>query len=148
MNVYEARTYREFVKACLADARTAGRKGIARQVAAHLKCHSTYISQVCKGKADLSLDQALLFAGYFKLGGEQAEFLLDLLHRDRAGTREAQAHYQGRLDRRLAELSDMKKRWRIAETLSAEQESKYYDSWKSEDWYGWYFGGWGGCCEL
>lgn len=37
MNVYEARTYREFVKACLADARTAGRKGIARQVAAHLK---------------------------------------------------------------------------------------------------------------
>lgn len=129
MIVYDSKTYREFVKACLAGARAAGRKGAARQLALHLKCHSTYVSQVIKGKADLSIDQGLGFCGYFKLGTEPTEFFLDLLQRDRAATREAKAHFQGRLDRRLAELSDMKKRWKISETLSAEQESKYYGSW-------------------
>ncbi len=129
MNVYEAKTYCAFVLACLDGAREAGKKGAARRLALELKCHSTYVSQVLRGKADLSPDQAVRFCAYFKLGAEQTDFFLDLLARDRAATKETKAHYQKRLDRRLAELSDMKKRWGIAESLTAEQESRYYGSW-------------------
>jgi hypothetical protein len=128
MSVYQAKTYRDYVRASLAGGE-GGRRGAVKRLAEHLRCHSTYVSQVVSGKADLSVDQAMRFCGYCELPSDQTEYFLDLLQRDRAGTKEARAHFQTRIDRRLAELSDMKKRWQIAETLTAEQELKYYANW-------------------
>lgn len=129
MNVYDAKTYREFVRASLDGGERGARRGAVKKLAHHLKCHSTYVSQVTSGRADFSLDQGARFCSYHKLTADQTEFFLDLLSRDRAATREAKQHYQARVDRRLQELSDMKKRWRITETLTAEQELKYYGTW-------------------
>jgi uncharacterized protein (TIGR02147 family) len=129
VNIYEARTYRDVVKGALAAEGEAHRRGAVRRLATFLRCHSTYVSQVTKGKADFSVDQATRFCLYARLPDDQAEFFLDLLQRDRAATKEARSHFQGRLDRRVAEQQDMKKRWRVAEALTAEQESKYYAAW-------------------
>lgn len=129
MSIYEVKSYRDFVRACLDDERAAGKRGAARRLADELKCHSTYVSQVTSGKADLSVDQGMRLCAYYRLSAEQTEFFLDLLNRDRAGTREAKAHFQMRIDRRLAELADMKKRWKLDATLTAEHELKYYSTW-------------------
>lgn len=127
MNLYEAKTYREFVKACLAQ--DDKRRGAVKKLALQLKCHSTYVSQVTKGKADFSNDQAISFCKFYKLSTEQSEFFIDLLSRDRAANKDTKAHFQQRIDRRRHELLDMKKRWQIAASLTAEQENKYYSSW-------------------
>jgi hypothetical protein len=129
MNVYEAKSYRDFVKASLDGAAPGARRGAVKRLAEFLKVHSTYVSQVTTGKADFSVDQGIRFCAYCGLAADQTEFFLDLLNRDRAATKEAKAHYQMRVDRRLAELTDMKKRWRLADALTGEQELKYYGSW-------------------
>jgi len=127
MNIYDASDYREVVNDLIAGLK--GKRGTIAKLAIQLKCHSTYVSQVATGKADFSVDQGLRFCSHFQLSPEQSEFFLDLLCRDRAATKEAKAHYQARLDRRLAELANIKKRWKMTETLTAEQELKYYSSW-------------------
>lgn len=129
MNLYEAKTYREYIKACIARDRDAGKTGAVKRLARVLKVHSTYVSQVIKGKSDFSVDQALGFCLHEKMSPDQTEYFLDLVCRDRAGTKETRTHYQARIDRRLSELADMKKRWQISESLTADQEQKYYHSW-------------------
>lgn len=127
MNLYETKSSRDFVKACLTQTET--RRGAVKKLAYFLKCHSTYVSQVTSGKADFSNDQAVSFCKFYKLSSEQSEFFLDLLGRDRAANKETRQHFQMRLDRRLSELQNMKKRWQITTSLTAEQENKYYSSW-------------------
>ena len=56
MNVFEAKNYRDYVKACLKRDRESGKAGSVKRLARQLKVHSTYISQVVKGKSDFSLD--------------------------------------------------------------------------------------------
>lgn len=129
MNVFEAKNYREYVKACLKRDRESGKAGSVKRLARQLKVHSTYISQVVKGKSDFSLDQAHAFCSYEKLSTDQTEFFLDLVCRDRSGTKEAKAHYAERVERRLSELANMKKRWHITGSLTEDQELKYYHSW-------------------
>ena len=129
MNVFDAKNYREYVRACLKRDRESEKAGSVKRLARHLKVHSTYISQVVKGKSDFSLDQAHSFCSYEKLSSDQTEFFLDLVCRDRSGTKEAKAHYADRVERRVRELADMKKRWHINSSLTADQEQKYYHSW-------------------
>lgn len=129
MNIFEAKTYRDYVKACIKRDRESGKAGAVKRLARFLKIHSTYVSQVIKAKSDFSVDQALGFCIYEKMSTEQTEFFLDLVCRDRSGTKEAQDHYQSRIERRLDELADMKKRWHMSETLTGDQEQKYYHSW-------------------
>lgn len=129
MNVYDAKNYRAYIQACIARDREAGKTGAVKRLARVLKVHSTYVSQVIKGKSDFSVDQALAFCIHEKLSSDQTEYFLDLVCRDRAGTKETRAHYQTRIERRLNEQTDMKKRWQISESLTADQEQKYYHSW-------------------
>lgn len=128
MNVFEAKTYRDYVKACLKRDRESGKAGSVKRLARQLKVHSTYISQVVKGKSDFSLDQAHSFCSYEQLSLDLTEFFLDLVCRDRSGTKEAKAHYGERVERRLRELADMKKRW-DTKGITEDQELKYYHSW-------------------
>lgn len=129
MNIFEAKNYRDYVKACIKRDRDSGKTGSVKRLARFLKIHSTYVSQVIKAKSDFSVDQALGFCIYENLSPEHTEFFLDLVCRDRSGTQEARAHYQARIERRLGELADMKKRWHISESLTEDQEQKYYHSW-------------------
>jgi hypothetical protein len=127
MDVYEVTTSQEFVAFCVAG--DEAERGTSKRLAERLDCHPTYVSQVTKGKAHFNVDQAVAFCSFFALDTEATEFFLDLLHRDRAATPAARAYFDRRLESRLVERANLKKRFRVEETLSAEQEMAYYDGW-------------------
>jgi plasmid maintenance system antidote protein VapI len=128
MLVYEAQTYRHFVSACLGD-ESSREWGAVKKLAAALKCHSTYVSQILSEKAHLSTEQAVMFCRYFHIDLDASEFFLDLVARDKAGNDDTRRHFQQRLDRRLGERLSLKNRLRIDDALTAEHEGRYYDGW-------------------
>lgn len=128
MIIYEAQNYRDFLRFQL-DWEKSQKKGYIKKLANHIKCHPTYVSQILAGKAHLSNEQAVRVCGYFNLNGEESEFFLDLVNRDRAGDNPTRSHFQQRIDRTLADRQHMKKRWKQEDRLTDEQKMMYYESW-------------------
>ena len=128
-SVFELSGYRDFVRACLGKDGSSKRSGSVKNLAQFLKCHSTYISQVVNEKAHFSNEQAVTFCQYFRLNGEETEFFVNLVSRDRAGSVEAKLHFDRILKRQLEERTNLKKRWKTANRLELEPSLRYYETW-------------------
>lgn len=128
MNVFDSKTYQEYLREQLQWG-ISRKQGNIKKLAVHVKCHPTYVSQILNDKAHFSNEQALRCCDFFALSEDEAEFFLDLMNRDKAGDTKTKEHFQKRLDRKLSDRLDMKKRWKLAETFTAEDELKYYESW-------------------
>lgn len=127
--VFESNGYRDFIRICLGKDDSSKRNGAVKNLAQHLKCHSTYISQVVNEKAHFSNEQAVNFCLYFQLNEEETEFFINLVNRDRAGSAEAKAHFDKMIKRQLEERSNLKKRWHTTNTLELEPGLQYYETW-------------------
>lgn len=128
MSVYEAENYRQFMDSLIRP-KAKRTWGAVKRLATVLKCHSTYVSQIINGKADLSTEQALGFCRFFQLDQEATHHFVDLLSRDKAGNLETRDYFQSKIEKRLADRLNLKKRMNINESLSSEQEAKYYRGW-------------------
>ena len=62
-------------------------RGERSKLAEALRCHLAYVSQVLKGEAQLSLEQADIINQYFDHSPDEADFFLLLVQAARAGTR-------------------------------------------------------------
>ena len=71
----------------------------------------------------------MAFARYAKLDRDSSEFFLDLVNRDKAGNDETREHFQDRIKRRLTDRQDLKRRLKIKDALTSDQEARYYDGW-------------------
>lgn len=127
MKVYECRDYRQFLKAQIYGPDAAW--GIVKRLAKTLSCHGSYISQVARGKADFSNEQAVRLAQFLSLPADETDFLVDLVARDRAGDGPTRELFQRRLTTKLMGRKDLEKRLKATQTLSSEQEAWYYASW-------------------
>lgn len=129
MEVFQAKNYVEFVTAALQRNFPKIPRGAVKSLAAHLKCHPTFISQSLRGKAYFSHEQAVRFCSFAKLPAEESEFFIDLLNRDRAATIETRFHFQQVLDRKLRERNNLQKRASLKTPLSQENEILYFQNW-------------------
>jgi len=128
MDIFLAPGYREFISDII---RIENEKswGAVKRLAEVLKCHSTYISQIVKGKSHLSTEQAIAFCSYLDFSRGATDHFLDLLNRDKSGTAESRTYFQDRIERRLAEHSNLKQRLSVTEGLTLDQEARYYNGW-------------------
>ena len=129
MSVFEAVDYLAFVNQKLRSPAGGAPRGQVKALAAKLRCHPTFVSQILGGKAHFNHEQAVLFCEYIQLSDEESEFFIDLLNRDRAGSRSSRAHFQRVLDRKTAERKIFQKRAAISSTLTREQEIQYFSRW-------------------
>lgn len=60
-------------------------RGELTKIAAALRVHPTFISQVFRGPRELSLEQAALLAYHLQLSEPEREFFIDLVGLSRAG---------------------------------------------------------------
>ena len=128
MKVYDAKNYVEFVVDTLSLGNKAIPRGRIKDLANLLRCHASFISQIIRGKAHMSHEQAHRFCSYAQLSDEETEFFINLLNRDRAGTNELKALFNGILKRKLVERRSLQKRARLTPTLSRDQEIVYFQS--------------------
>ncbi len=125
MNIYDAQSYRFFFNEVLQEQAW----GAVKKFAEILKCHSTYVSQVAKGKADLSTEQAIAFCQHLELDSDATEHFLDLLQEEKAGNSETRTFFRQKIIRRMEARMNIKRRLQISENMNNEQESIYYSGW-------------------
>jgi transcriptional regulator with XRE-family HTH domain len=99
------------------------RRGTKAQLAEAAECQSTYISQVLHGKAQLSPEQAERIARYLKLGKEETNFFMLLVHKERAGSKELKNYYLTQIEERVVQRMNVVNRLGAQNTLSEEQHA-------------------------
>ena len=95
--IFEHQSYRTFLKSELADRVTANEAYSLRAFSKHLGVTPSMLSDVLRGKRNLSLDMALKISHRLKLEGKEVEYFSTLVQFDTAKTMELKAELQTRL---------------------------------------------------
>lgn len=126
-SVYDFDSYRPYLLQRLGG--EGRRTGLRLQAAKAMGCHTTYISQVLKAKAELSLEQGALLNEFLNHTSEEAHFFLLLIQKERAGSPSLRSYFQKQLDEIQRRRLVLSERIKDAEGLSTEDESQFYSSW-------------------
>jgi Domain of unknown function (DUF4423) len=126
---WTAASYREIVNNSLGYRNSRRPRGIVKKLAAHLRCHSTFIAQVLSERAHFSFEQGLDVCGFFNFADDEREYFLTLLARDRAGTPALRKHHQHRLNELLEKQRDLKPKAALRDARSEGFEGEYFANW-------------------
>lgn len=124
-SVFEYRDYKAFLRDRIAEK---GR-GEKSRMAGVLRCHLAYVSQVLRGGAQLSPEQADLLNPFLAHSEEEADFFLLLVLYARAGTASLRKLYEGKIRRVLQERTQLENRLKNKKVLPAESQATYYSAW-------------------
>lgn len=128
MRVFDFESYRDFVRTRIKAMPRNGR-GQFGKIAAHLKMHTTLVSQVFRGDKNLTLEQACLLAEYLGMGELESDYFLTLVEVERAGS----AKLKRMLDKRLKQLKTQAKQVSShlprAKVLTDEDKAIFYSDW-------------------
>ncbi len=124
-SVFEFRDYRTFLRTALED-RGHGEKS---RVAEALKCNIAYVSQVAKGQANFSLEQADAFNTYLGHAEEESDFFLLLVSLERSGTATLKLKFERKIQKVLHDRAFLENRLKGAQTVPDEVQSRYYSTW-------------------
>jgi uncharacterized protein (TIGR02147 family) len=126
MKIYEAENYRDYLKQRFDEQghRSGARAGAARALAVH----TTYLSQILSGKADLSAEQAELMNDFLRHDEDEAEYFSLLVCRDRARSSKARQRFQALLSAKRTQKLTPTKVVRPSTGISAADTTRFYSS--------------------
>ena len=106
------------------------KRGRQAELAKAMGCQAAYLSQVLRGKSDLTEEHGIRLVRHLGLDDRESEYFFTLLRKDRASTPELVEYLEEKRKKLLREASDLKNRVDAepiefdAETLAA-----YFASW-------------------
>ncbi len=125
-NVFEYLSYRQYLKDCLESQGL--KSGLKRRASETLSVHTTFISQVVLGKADLSLDQGERMNIFLNHSEEEGEFFLDLLICERASEPKLKKRFENKIKSKHLERAQINKRLEKTKELAPSDQEKFYSS--------------------
>jgi len=128
VSIFEYGDYKSYLRAWINSQPSKGR-GKKRQLAQIVKCHSTYVSQILHGSADLSPEQASLLNGFMGHNSQEARFFILLVQRARAGNKSLREHFEIQIQEVLDSRSALRNRLEIKKTIEEKDQATYYSSW-------------------
>ncbi len=106
-----------------------GGHGQYRALAAALDTSSAVMSQVFKGSRDLNLEQAHKLCKHLQFSKAETEYLLLLVQKERAGTRELKNWFGSKLHEIQLAARELKNRLPQDQVLSEEAKATFYSHW-------------------
>ena len=128
ISIYDFEHYKTFLQSYLLALPKQGH-GERSKIAQALQCQSAYLSQVLKGRAELSTEQTDRLAHYLRLTDEEAEFLFLLVELARAGTQSLKKRLERKKEKILSLRTKIKNRIDFKDSLTIEDQTEYYRSW-------------------
>ena len=98
------------------------------RIAAHLRVHSSMVSQILSGLKEISLEQAQELAGYLGFNGAELEYFLVLVQKERAGSKKLRDFFQRKVSELQAAAQEVASRVRNEKALSELEKSIFYSS--------------------
>jgi hypothetical protein len=124
MTLFQLKQYREIITFLIND-----EPGVKQELSRHMRCQPAYLSRVMAGKADLSQDQILLLADFFKLDKEQTEYIVYVLLENRSGNSKSKEFFREKAEQNARKNLQLKKQLNADTKLASEFEATYYSSW-------------------
>jgi uncharacterized protein (TIGR02147 family) len=128
VSVFDYSDYREFVRELVEQMPRRGH-GQYRRMAKHMRVHTTLLSHVFRGKKDLTAEQACSLASFLKLPELEADYLLALVDRNRAGSSPLKQAIERRLGTLRERHQEVEHRMPGARALSREDRATFYSQW-------------------
>ena len=122
--MYAVENYRQYLEAYIGPPGT--RSGLRVDLARALQCHPSQITLVLQGKSELSLEQAELLNEYLGHSEADADYFLDLVQLERAGTEALRKRIRARLSARLRAVRKVENRVTKNERIAARDKEIYY----------------------
>jgi uncharacterized protein (TIGR02147 family) len=128
MNIFEYADYRLYVVERIQKLPKRGR-GEFQKIAKTLGMHTSSISQVFKGLKGLTPEQGSRLAEHLGLNDLESDYLLNLVEKERAGTKDLQARIEKRLHKIREMASQLVNRLPRDQVLSEESKALFYSNW-------------------
>ncbi len=128
ISIYDYEDYKKFIVDWIEQGPSKGR-GQRIHLAKALSCQTPFITHVLSGDYHFSPEQGAACAKWMGLNDIDSEYLLLLILKQRSATRESTAVFQRQIEKRKNEENLLKKRLKIKEGLTAEDQMQYYSHW-------------------
>ena len=125
MDLFQAKDYREIISHYL-DSEPQHSRGKKTELSEKLGMHSSHLSQIISGNRSLTPDQALVLARLLGLSELEVEYLLTLVHEERASSFEFKKYCQQKLKEIQKKSQKPAERFTHQKQLSEEDKSQFY----------------------
>lgn len=126
-NVFDHDDYKTFLQEACGG--TQRRTGLKSELARAMNCQPTYISQIFRGKAHLSLEQAEAVSRFFEFTREERRYFMLLVQCERAGTASLKRLFEEDLRELREKRLTLTERLGRHDSLAEVDQSLYYSSW-------------------
>lgn len=127
-SVFEFSDYKAYLEAFIVGQPKRGH-GIRTQLSEAVGCQLAYLSQILKGKADFTLEQAGKANRFLGHSKEESHFFMLLVQRSRAADLPTRNYFSEQLEELLQLRKQIKNRIGMAQNLTLEDQLTYYGSW-------------------
>ncbi len=125
MDIFKAKDYRELINHYI-DSEPQQSRGKKTELAEKLGVHSSHLSQVIAGNRSLTPDQGLILAKLLGLSEIETEYLMNLIHEERAASFEFKKYCQQKLSEIRLKAQRPAERFTHQKQLSEEDKAKFY----------------------
>lgn len=126
MQVWEFQNYRDYLVSKLGP--EGSRSGARKELAAAIQVHTTYVSQVLKGKAEFSLEQAESINTFFSHTEDEGEYFISLVLKDRAGSAKLKSRFESKIQKMREARLNISQRLNVENAISEKDREKFYSS--------------------
>lgn len=126
MRIWEFTGYRDYLTARLGP--DGSRTGLRKQLAAAIPVHTTFVSQVLKGRTEFSLEQAEAINTFLGHTDDEGEYLILLILKDRATNEKLRKRFAAKIQAMRDERLNIKSRLETTDSISAKDREKFYSS--------------------
>lgn len=125
MVIFEIKDYRELLNNYF-DSQTQKSRGVKTELSDRLNIHSSHLSQIMNGQRSLTPDQALELSKILGLSELETEYLMYLVHQERASSFEFKKYCKSKLSAIQAKALKAEERFAHQVQLSEEHKSIFY----------------------
>jgi len=126
MRIWEKTDYRDYLTEKLG--REGSRTGLRKKLAEAIPVHTTFVSQVLKGRAEFSLEQAEAINIFFDHTDAEGEYFILLLLKQRAGSVNLKRRFEKKIKLMRDERLNIKNRLEVKESVSQKDRERFYSS--------------------
>lgn len=126
MNIWDFNHYIEYLTVKLGPEGT--RSGLRKKLAEAIPVHTTFVTQVLKGRNDFSLEQAESINLFFEHSDDESEYFILLVLKDRSTNPRLKKRFEKKIQTMRDERMNIKNRLKVDETISQKDREKFYSS--------------------
>lgn len=125
---FEVASSREFLVNLVGN--NTRRSGLKTKLAGLMRCQPAYLSQILAGKANMTIEQCERLCDFLSLPELEEEYLLLMVLKERAGSRELRQKWQVKMDHLLSRSKLLSENLGKSQMTPEAIQYKFYSTWK------------------